>query len=376
MCNSIKNHIVIVMAIEHYNPLSVIRSLGKSGISPVYIAIKGKGNIASSSKYISKCYYADSVEEAFNILMEQYGSEKYSPFVLCTDDKTIGYLDIKFDEIKGKFTFFNAGKAGRIHEYMDKYSILTLAKKHNLPVLPTQCIEKGIVPEGIKYPVITKSISPLIGGWKSDVFICESKSDLENAYNSIKSPKVILQEFINKQNEYCVEGFSINHGEDVFLSISVSYNYLIKGYYSPYLTVGKPDNEFINNGLRAMIKEIGFEGIFEAEFLIDQDGTAYFEEINFRNSPWSYPVSKLGVGIPEMWMNSMIKGKIEYKDVEIPNNFTAMIEPIDYAKRVEEKRVSFDQWLYDFKKTDVTFYYDSEDPEPYFIMMSNRQMYS
>ena len=51
--NKIEGHLVIVMAIEHYNPLSMIRSLGRKNIDPIYIAIKGKGKIASSSRYVS-----------------------------------------------------------------------------------------------------------------------------------------------------------------------------------------------------------------------------------------------------------------------------------------------------------------------------------
>ena len=69
MNNMLGGHLVIVMAIEHYNPLSVIRSLGKKGINPIYIAIQGKGEIASSSKYVSKVHYAYSVDDGYKILL-------------------------------------------------------------------------------------------------------------------------------------------------------------------------------------------------------------------------------------------------------------------------------------------------------------------
>ena len=38
----LKNHDFIVFGAEHYNPLTVIRSLGKNGIYPIVIAIKNK----------------------------------------------------------------------------------------------------------------------------------------------------------------------------------------------------------------------------------------------------------------------------------------------------------------------------------------------
>ena len=374
--NHIDGHLVIVMAIEHYNPLSVIRSLGKNGIYPIYIAIKGKGKIASSSKYVSECHYADSIEEAYDVLLEKYGNESLAPFILCTDDKTISYLDKHFSQIKDKFIFFNANEENRINEFMNKDRILKLAEKHGLPVLKTHYVENGCIPEDLEYPVITKSMSPVEGGWKSDVHICYDQKELEDAFHSIKSPMVLIQKYIDKKNELTIEGFSINHGEEAFYSITITYNYLIKGYYSPYFTVSNADNEKINNALSAMLKEIGFEGLFEIEFLIDQDDTLYFGEINFRNSPWSYPSSFLGRPTPEMWMRSMLKNHIDYTTEPVPENFTGMIEPIDYAKRVKEGRISEAQWLYDYKKTNVTFYYDPDDPEPYFLMMENVDFYS
>ena len=64
-----KNHLVIVFAIDHYNPLGVIRSLGENGINPVYIAIRHRVELGVKSKYVSKVYQVDNVEEGFKILI-------------------------------------------------------------------------------------------------------------------------------------------------------------------------------------------------------------------------------------------------------------------------------------------------------------------
>ena len=40
MNNQLNGHIVIVFALEHYNPLGLIRSLGENGINPIYFSIK------------------------------------------------------------------------------------------------------------------------------------------------------------------------------------------------------------------------------------------------------------------------------------------------------------------------------------------------
>ena len=137
MNNSIKGHIVIVFALEHYNPLGLIRSLGENGINPVYFSIKRRQEVATHSKYISKIYRANSVEEGYQILLKEFGNFDYEhrPIVLFSDDKSVGYFDLHYDEIKDKFICYNAGKQGRINEFMDKKNILELAKKYGFNVL-------------------------------------------------------------------------------------------------------------------------------------------------------------------------------------------------------------------------------------------------
>lgn len=372
-----KDHLCIVMAIEHYNPLGVIRSLGEAGVKPVFIAIKGRAKIASASKYIAECHFVDTIEEGYQVLMQKYGniaaSTGIKPFLFSSDDKDVGYLDLHYDELKDKFIFFNAGKTGRINEFMDKHHILDLAKKHALNVLENRVCQRGELPVGLRYPVITKSISPNVGGWKSDVHICKSAEELMEAYKQIEAPIVLVQEYINKKNEYCIEGFAANKGRDVLLAIASTYDYLLPDYYSPLMTVRNMDNEYIKKALEAMFAEIGFEGVFEVEFLIDQDDTYYFGEINFRNSTWSYAATKAGMPLPVLWAETMENGfmrkNIRYEIEE--EGFKAMVEPIDYAKRVKTGSIDKAQWMVDFKEAKCLYYYSAEDVEPWRICVEN-----
>ncbi len=370
-----KDHLCIVIAIEHYNPLGLIRSLGEAGVNSVYIAIKGRAKIASASKYISKCHYADSIEEGYKVLLEEYGNiaqkRGIKPYVFCSDDKTVGYLDFHYDELKDRFITFNAGVQGRINQFMDKNNILELAKKYGLNVLEAKVCKWGEIPEGLGYPVITKSISPNIGGWKSDVHICFNENELKAAYNEIQAPTVLVQRYIDKQNEYCMEGFSANKGEDVLIAITSTYNYLLPDYYSPYMTVCNMRNKEIKAALGRMFKEIGFEGVFEAEFLIDQDGTYYFSEINFRNSTWSYAATKAGMPLPVLWAETQENGYMRSDINKKFEDFTAMVEPIDYAKRVKTGKADMAEWVKDFKEAKCGYYYSADDLEPWRICVEN-----
>lgn len=369
-------HLVIVFAIDHYNPLGVIRSLGENGINPIYIAVKHRVELGTKSKYVEKVHAVDTIEEGYKVLMENYG-EIYKngkkPFVLFSDDKTTGYFDLHLDEVKDKFITYNANNTqGRIMEYMDKKNILDLAEKHGLNVLKSVVVNVGEIPEGLKYPVITKDINPNAGGWKSDVFICNNEAELVEAYKHITSNVILIQEYVEKKTEIAFEGCSVNKGTSTLLAIKSTYVYPIKGYYSPYMRCESLHDASMKKSIEGMFTEIGFEGIFEVEFLVDKNDVPYFLEINFRNSTWSYAATAAGMPLPYIWVKSMLEHNISednYK--EVPDGFTAMVEPIDYGKRMELGLSTPGEWLADFKNANCCFYYNEHDLEPFYEMVKN-----
>lgn len=358
-------HKVIVFALEHYNPLGLIRSLGENGIYPVYISVKRRGPVACLSKYISTCHFVESVEEGYQLLFELYANEKKKPYVLFSDDKSIGYFDLHYDEVKNKFICYNAGTAGRINEFMDKDRILRIAKKHGFNVLDSHVVKLGEIPDDLVYPVITKDINPNSGSWKSDVYICENEEELKEAFTKISSPVIQIQHFVDKKNEYAIEGFTVNRGKEIFIGTTLTWKYLIKGYYSPYHDVTMIKDHEIKEKLRLLFEEIGFEGIFEVEFLIDQDDTFYFLEANFRASAWNYSSTVAGMPLSYLWVKSMYAGHIDPSDEKDFEDFTDMSEVIDYGKRVDGGMCSLAEWLRDFKEAKGTYYYNANDPAPF-----------
>lgn len=373
----LKNHLIIVFGMEHYNPLGLIRTLGRYGIHPVYIAIKGRGVASSKSKYIEKVHYVDTIEEGYDVLLKEYSNMPQKPFVLTTDDDVQSILDVNYSKLKDMFIMYHAGTDGRVTEYMDKKRILEIAEKHGLKVLPTVVAERGVIPENLEYPVITKAMSPTEANWKKNVFICESEEELKEAFEQIACSKVLIQKFVEKKNELCLDGFTIDQGRQSFIPMGTNYNYLIRGYYSPYMTAFNFEDQEMLGSINSMFEEIGFEGIFSVEFIIDQDETCYFSEVNFRNSTWNYIASFIDMPIPLLWCEAMLTGKIDQNwKKTFPDHFTAMTEPIDYKIRVEGGRVDLAQWLMEFKTTDVPFYLDAEDPGPFRAMVNNWRAFS
>lgn len=371
---NLNQYTFIVFGVEHYNPLGVIRSLGEYGIKPIAIVIKNKIKITSKSRFISKLFLVDSIEEGYQILLTQYGNTKEKKtFLYSCDDKIETFLDAHYEELKNKFYFFNAGKKGKIAYYMNKENIARIGIKYGLNVLPIYVTKKGVIPDELEYPVITKAIASTVGAWKDDVFICHSQKELITAFAKIQSPIVLLQKYIKKKNEYCIEGISVAQGKEIFLAILSTYNYLLPESYSPYMTVQNFDNLKLQEKLSKLFEDIGFEGIYEVEFLIDQNDKLYFSEINFRNSTWSYAATCAGMNLPVLWAKSMLNGKIvedSYK--KIPKEFTAMVETNDFKVRVCGKKIGFFKWLKDFKNSNCRYYLGKKDIKPLFWNLYTR----
>ena len=373
MDERLQRHMMIIIALEHINPLAIIRSLGELGIKSIFIGVKHKAPVASASKYIQKFYPVVSDEEAFDVLTKSYGSvfEKTGckPFLFFGDDSTVELSEKRRDELEGRFIFFNAKENGKLTKYMNKHEILALAEKHGVKTLSSEVVDCGVLPTKVDYPIITKAISPNSGAWKGDVYICNNEDELKTAYQKIKSPQVLLQKFIDKKTEVALEGYSTLHGKEMFVGVQCSYLYNIKGYYSPYYKCEPFKDETLKSKLNSMLEEVGFEGLFEIEFLVDKDGEMYFSEINFRNSPWSHSSSIAGNPLPSLWAQSMLTG--EGTEPEEFEPFNSMVEPFDYHQRVECGMMSLPQWLKAFKETKCTHYYDPDDIGPYQVMCEN-----
>ena len=366
----------IIFGVDHYNTLGLARSIGKStGKRCMIICIPSRARgLSKRSIYVRDYIEVDNLEEGYEFLL-RHAKEYEGSFLFTMDDKTMSFLDERYDQWKDHYNGFNAGESGRITRYMNKYTILQLAKECGLKILDTVVLNRhDRLPDDLEYPVITKSISPVVGGWKSDVHICHDKKSLEEAMTVIQSDEVLIQKYIEKTNEYCIDGFCAKHGTVMFNGIESNYKYLIPGYYSPYLDVRNFSNpDGIQKPLEDMMRKIGFTGIYSIEFLI-YNGEYYFSEINFRNSTWSYASTIAGMNLPYLWMRYTLFGpSMRLSTVEVPDNFTAMVEPIDYNLRVVKGDMKFTDWLKECISTDCKFYYDQDDPHPVAYMLDNLQ---
>lgn len=372
----ILDHKFILLVVDHYNPLGIVRSLGEEGIIPIVILVCEKNSnplLLNHCRYVKTLHRVENYEEGYKLLMEKYGNENPKPFLITGDDHGIEELDSHYDDLKDRFYFFNAGEQGRLHQLMNKDTIVSMAKEVGFRIPKSEVVNRGEIPTTLRYPIITKTIMSIMGGWKDDVFICNNEQELKEAYTKIKTPKLILQEFITKKTECCFEGFAVNDGKDVYIPFMLKYLRATKKSYGNYMTVEPLKDEALREKLYELIRRTRFEGIFDVEFLLGDDDQLYFLEVNFRTTTWSMTMTRGGVNAPLLWAESMLKGKIDKESI-LPQQevFTAMNEPTDFRESVVARKVGFFKWFKEFKNCKCTYYWNRKDYKPFLHYLIKR----
>ena len=369
----IKQHKHICFGIDNYVTLGVVRSLGEVGIKPVVILHKQNPiHLVVHSKYAKNLTIVDSLEEGLRIILDKYGNEKKKPFIHSSDDWVESFLDDHYEELKDKFYFYDGGRRGIITENMNKDAINKVAESCGCNVPKSEVVKRGELPKTLNYPVITKGILSIKGGWKSDVNICNNEEELKEAFNSIKSETVLVCEYIEKKNELCLDGFCVSHGKEVCIPFETSYLTLINGQYGNYMQMTPFKREEVKNQVQKILEKTGYNGVFSVEFLIDKDDKLWFLEVNFRFSTWGYAFYYGGVNLPVEWAKATLAGTIFHEKLTPKKTpFTAMVEPAEFRLFVLSKKMSFKEWYKNWKATDCYFFANKKDPWPYYYVFIN-----
>lgn len=360
-------HKHIVISGDTGNALGVIRSLAQGGVQPVLIYLVEETHlpVLIKSRYLTEVYKTHSYEEALDVLMEKFSTEARRPFVYTCDDSIESLVDQRYDDLYDKFYFFNAGETGRINKLMNKHEICLVAEKCGCNIPKQEIVDTGVLPKGLRYPVITKTLMSIMGAWKGDVYICNNEEELKDAYTKIESPKLLLQEYITKKKELAVEGFSIDGGREVYIPYGISYFRSSKSGYGHYMYCKLLDDEKLITKLKAIIKACHYTGCFEIEFLIDKQDQLWFLEVNFRYSFWNYAVTFGGLNYPLAWAHSILDNHIvEPKKGVLKPYFTALNEPGDFAQSVVGKKISFWNWIKEVHDADMLYFHHPDDPKP------------
>ena len=356
---------VIVIGGCHHNTLGVVRSLGRKGLKPVVVLTNTGSCSVLESRYISKGGAANGSDEAISLLEREFANQDDTPVVIACHDEISSKLDQNRDRLSTHLILPGCKQQGRVTEIQNKQSMATLALKVGMRVpytavySDTTQLSIGSIP----MPCITKQLVSK-DGTKSDIRICSTVNELKKFLEYEAGREFMVQQFIDKDIEFQLIGCSLNDGNEIIIpgvSIIIRQPSNTNTGFLHYTNLDSSFNETIEATKRFM-REVGYSGLFSAEFLRGKDGVDYFMEVNFRNDGNSIAVTNAGVNLPYIWYLGST-GQ-DYQSELQPIHDEYVMPEFAELELFREGVITRKQWKDDMQRATSYMDYAPDDPAP------------
>lgn len=356
---------VAVLCSDVINSLGLVRALGEAGYGVECFCYGKSTGYILGSKYVRKGLSFKSCQEAIAYLIKDYPAKEEKTILFTLPDPPQYYVDLHQNELISKFIIFNAGEAGGIIHWMDKFNISSLARKYGFIVPWMIKLNKNdAVPKNIKFPVFIKSAKSTEGG-KIDEGICYTDDELTSRIHNLTSGQFIIMEYVKKVKEINYFGIAIK--DHVYIDYHDVRERFPKDGYGYYNSFHICDYDAFHQRMVDMIKETKYQGLFDVEFLVDEDGRKCFTEVNFRVDGEIYKLVP-GINLADYWCKLVdIPNKLPERLKTGKDSFYGITEVDDFRISVLTGNVNWAIWLYQFLKADKRSLINLKDFRPLFI---------
>lgn len=362
---------VIVFGCNHQNMLGLVRSLGEKGIKPYCVCLKSNKGLVFSSKYPAECHFAESPQAGYDYIVRNFSKETNKPILLSSDDMTETLFDVNASELRKSFIVPASDEDGKLTRLMSKKNIAELAANYGFKLPWMKVINKGeAIPEELIYPVFTKSVKSIDGGKKEECK-CINKEELETVLKECRSEGLLVQQFIDKVDEIDFIGYTANG--NVYLPYVQHQLRFSDHAYGGYHRFDKVEENQITTGIRTMLKDINFQGLFSVEFLVDRSGEWYFTEVNFRHDGHDYLITNAGINLPWLYCCAVTGEDVDLQPDVVRRSFTGMNEIIDFGQFVCTKQISMIKWFWQFITADTHIMWNWRDMGPIWYMLKKKK---
>ncbi len=299
--------------------LSVVRSLGKKGIS-VTVGDETVISLSRFSKYCHKFILYPSPkrhpERFYQFLLEHIKRNKYD-VLMPVDNETI-LIAARYREEISKYTLLPVADPSTIMKAWNKAQTIKLAKECGIPCPQTLFIEKleelQTLKNKLKYPIVIK---PQESYGSRGMVIVNSPKKLLSSYQKVHAyyPFPLVQELIPQKGEkYQVSALFDQNREPkaVFVQrilrqypVNQGSDTLSESVYSP---------EIQKLGIK-LLRYLNWYGVAGVEFIVDpRDRIPKLMEINPRFWASLQLAIFSGVDFPHLLYQMVVNGRIEKID--------------------------------------------------------------
>lgn len=356
------NCLAIVAGIGSYNDLGLIRSCGEAGIKSIYVVDRENLPVPIfKSKYVIEhiCtkFECENIKRLILSLKEKY-QKKIVVFPAC--DTIVEICDAIYQDLPPEVEVSHA--KGRIPVLMDKAIMGKMAEKAGLKVPYTTIVTLPLSSDTLDvviFPAILKPVSSTEGG-KADMSVVKNKDEMMQQLRTLVDKnyhRILVQQYVHTSatKEVGVTGIAYSDGtieiRGQIEKIRNRGNVNNFGVYDPSYDI--PD---LNN-LIAYIRDTGYCGIFDTDFIFD-DETYYFLECNFRNGAYGYCTTKSGFNMPA----AIIEGRTVNARSRLKK--TVFMEERTDLLNVLHHSISLYSWVKDIARTDTFLWFNRRDLGP------------
>jgi acetyl-CoA carboxylase, biotin carboxylase subunit len=199
--------------------------------------------------------------------------------------------------------------AEAMQRWGDKIRAREIAAKFGLPLLPgSECLTSVAHAESeakrVGFPVMIKARG---GGGGRGMRVVREVSEVKRAFESataeaasaFKNPELYLERFVERPKHIEFQALADNHGQVWTLgerecSLQRKNQKLVEEAPSPSMT--DQIRADMGERIRHAIRETGYNSLGTLEFLMDDDGSLYFMEMNTRVQV-EHPVTEMATGV-------------------------------------------------------------------------------
>ena len=351
-----KNEVLTVVLSRNYSTgLSVIRSLGTQGYTVDLAASaprEGASSFIAKSKFVRSAHEAvakkvkDEDDQELMDMLTAYREDQTPKKVLIpADDYTASVMDFHKEELKDIFLMpgIITGEPGSLAHMMDKSVQGQIARRVGIRT-PLEWVvslreEEIRIPEDMVYPCYVKPLGS-IGGYKQEMARCDDKEalleHLLKLREAFSNRSVLVQEFVNIDKEYDIEGVCI---DDKIILSGVIYKEYVAQYDRGVPLYGDMEPLDILGGfidkIEAFLREFHYFGMFDLG--INKVGDEFwFNELNLRSGGTNYVYFESGCNLSEIFVKAALGEEITEEECRIR----------EFGKKYLYEKVAWDDYFH------------------------------
>jgi len=379
MTSTIEEDIKItVIGADHHNTLGIIRSLGECGLFLDGIIVTDKNkSFVSKSKYLHRCLLVRKNEqEVVSCLLNQKTIAGKKTILIPSDDFSESIIDKHLDALSPFYITPNINfTEGAIVRLMDKDVMNQVAKEEGLLVpksislkVPDDLLllSEKLNSKELALPFIAKPLRSATGN-KDAIKIVYSLTELEGFLKMLPPCNVLLQEYLEIEEEYGIQGYA--YGGQVYIpgiirKIRTSSSSRGSTIYARI----EQDVPYIDKSMIAnMVERTRFSGLFDIELFLHK-GDLYFIEMNFRNGAYGYAYTRFGSNLAYLWACACQGWIPKLVNSTKKEEFYLMNEISDF-RSIIEKKISWYGWVKQFLTADVHMIINRKDMGPFWFKL-------